>query len=119
MSGPNDGPHTACDSTPEESPMSAALAAVEAFIDGVGDALGWLIVAVMLLIADTYRRIKSNTDRIDNLDRHITGDDDDPNSPGLLSEVHSTRERVDEMSDKMDNHHRRTDEKLDELIDND
>ena len=99
--------------------MSAALAAVEAFIDGVGDALGWLIVAVMLLIGDTYRRIKTNADRIDNLDRHITGDDDDPNSPGLLSEVHSTRERVDEMNDKMDNHHRRTDEKLDELIDND
>ena len=99
--------------------MSATLAAIEAIIDGVGDALGWLIVGVMVLIGDTYRRIKANADRIENLDRHITGDDDDPSQPGLLSEVHETKQRVSELGDKMDDQHRQTDQKLDQLLEED
>ena len=99
--------------------MSVTLAAIDAIIDGVGDALGWLIVGVMVLIGDTYRRIKANADRIENLDRHITGDDDDPSQPGLLSEVHETKQRVSELGDKMDAQHRQTDQKLDQLLEED
>lgn len=89
---------------------------VEALTSAVGDLLVWIVIGALTLIADTYRRIMSNEDQIENLDRHITGDDDDPAQPGLLSEVHETRQRVDEMSNKMDDHHRQTDEKLDELL---
>ena len=95
------------------------VAAVEAVLDAVGDILAWLVIGVLALVADTYRRIKANRESIENLDRHITGDDDDPSQPGLLSEVHETRQRVDQMSDKMDRHHRQTDNKLDQLLEED
>lgn len=101
----------------EESHMIVGL--VEAAVSATGDILSWLVIGALALIADTYRRIKSNEEQIENLDRHITGDEDDPSQPGLLSEVHETRNRVDEMSDKMDQHHRRTDAKLDELLNDD
>jgi len=103
------------DSAAEDTDMSV-ISAVDAVTSATGDLLVWIVIGVLTLIGDTYRRIKSNEQQIRNLDRHITGDDEDPSQPGLLSEVHETRIRVDELSDKMDEHHRRTDEKLDELL---
>ena len=93
------------------------LSLFDAFVDGLGDAFGWIVVAILVFIADTYRRIRSNSDRIERLDRHITGDDDDPSRPGLLKEVHDTRAKVEEMSDEMKRNHERTDAKLDQLLD--
>lgn len=100
----------------EEDTRMSITAAIEATVGALGDVLAWLLIGLLALIADTYRRIKANEEQIENLDRHITGDEDDPSQPGLLSEVHETRNRVDEMSEKMDQHHRRTDAKLDELL---
>ena len=110
------------DAMPNNAPAADSnmiVGLVETVVSATGDILSWLVIGVFALIADTYRRIKANEEQIENLDRHITGDEDDPSQPGLLSEVHETRNRVDEMSDKMDQHHRRTDAKLDELLNND
>ena len=95
------------------------LSLFDAVVDGLGDAFGWIVVGILAFIADVYRRVRSNTDRIERLDRHITGDDDDPSQPGLLKEVPDTRQKVEQMSDEMKRNHERTDAKLDQLLDND
>jgi hypothetical protein len=95
------------------------LSLIDALVDGFGNAVGWILIGILAFIADAYRRIRSNAARIDNLDRYITGDEDDPETPGLLSEVSETRRDIRELRNQMDNHHRQTDRKLDRLLDND
>lgn len=94
------------------------LSVVDALVDGLGNAVGWILIGVMVFLADTYRRILQNAKEIDQLDTYLTGDDEDPSQPGLLSEVSETRQDIRELRNRMDDHHRQTERKLDQLLDN-
>jgi len=95
------------------------LSVVDAIVDGFGNAVGWILIGILAFLADTYRRILQNAKEIDQLDTYLTGDDEDPSQPGLLSEVSETRQDIRELRNRMDDHHRQTERKLDQLLDSD
>ena len=92
------------------------LQVADALIDGLGNAVGWVLIGLLAFIADTYRRIRKNSRRLNKLDRYVTGDTDDPDSPGLLQRVDDVGGEVNEMKGEMKTQHRQTDRKLDRLL---
>ena len=92
------------------------LQVADALIDGLGNAVGWVLIGLLAFIADTYRRIRKNARRLNKLDRYVTGDTDDPDSPGLLQRVDDVGGEVNDMKDEMKAQHRQTDRKLDRLL---
>lgn len=93
------------------------LSLVDAVVDGIGNAFGWILIGVMAFILDVYRRVQSNAEQIKELEKYLTGDENDPSQPGLLSEVADTRADIREVREKMDGYHRSTNRKLDRLLD--
>lgn len=92
------------------------LSIIDALIDGFGGALTWLLVGIITFFLDLYRRFKQLRDDVDDLDRYLTGDDSDPDAPGLLRKVEHIDSELGEMKDEMRDQHRTTDRKLDRLI---
>lgn len=92
------------------------LSVVDALIDGLGNAVGWILIGILAFFVDTYRRIIKNRKNIDDLDRYVTGDDDDPDAPGLLEKVDDVGSEVGELKTEMREQHRQTDRKLDRLL---
>ena len=95
------------------------LQVVDALIDGLGNLIGWILVGLVALIFDTYRRIRKNAEDINDLERYVTGDDDDPGAPGLLETVDEVGDEVHDVKYEMREQHRQTDRKLDRLLNGD
>ena len=123
------------------------LAWIEAVVDGLGDAIGWLIVSAAAIVGEAGRRIwklekrtREATDDVQHLDdrvetvesrvldveeevartrRYLVGDKDDPSQPGLLDEVHGVKADVNRLDEKIDKNHQEMSQKLDRLIDGD
>jgi hypothetical protein len=53
------------------------------------------------------------------LDRYLTGDDADPDSPGLLEKVDCVDRTLNQTRDEMQQQHQETARKLDQIIDED
>jgi hypothetical protein len=90
---------------------------VDAVIDGVGNFVGWVIIGIGAFLVELYRRFRQLRRDVDALDRYITGDDKDPDSPGLLEKVDCVNQNQQEMRDEMERQHEETARKLDQLID--
>jgi hypothetical protein len=90
---------------------------VDAVIDGVGSFIGWILVGIGAFLVELYRRFRKLRQDVDDLDRYLTGDDADPDSPGLLEKVDCVNENQQEMRDEMERQHEETARKLDQLID--
>lgn len=58
----------------------------------------------------TYKRSKRN-------ERRLIGDDEDPNTEGVLGIVADNNERIDGLERKMESHHREIMEKLEDAQD--
>jgi hypothetical protein len=90
---------------------------VDAILDGVGSLIGWAMIGLGAFLLDLYRRFKKLRDDVDNLDRYLTGDSEDPDSPGLLRKVDQCNAGLREMQTEMKEQHRETEQKLDKLLD--
>jgi hypothetical protein len=97
----------------------AIILIVDAVVDGVGNLIGWVMIGLGAFLLDLYRRFKKLRDDVDNLDRYLTGDDADPDSPGLLEKVDTVNRNQKEMRSEMEQQHEETARKLDQIIDDD
>lgn len=93
------------------------LTLVDALIDGFGGLLSWLAIGVIGFVLDLYRRFRQLRSDVDEIDRYLTGDQSDPNAPGLLTKTDSIETELKEMKGQMEDRHRETDKKLDRLLD--
>ena len=91
-------------------------ALVEAIVDGLGNAAGLIFISILIFIADTYRRILNNAERVKTLEGYMIGDEDNPNTPGLLYELHETQNRLDKLYKNIDGHQQKVEFKIDSLI---
>jgi hypothetical protein len=92
------------------------IALIDALIDGLGNAIGWVIIGLMAFLAELYRRFKTLRSDVDDLERYLTGDDDDPDSPGLLAKVEKVDDDLNDLKTETREQHRKTDSKLDRLL---
>jgi hypothetical protein len=75
------------------------------------------MVGIGAFLLDLYRRFKQLRSDVDDLDRYLTGDSSDPDSPGLLEKVDQCNSSLDEMKREMETQHRETEQKLNRLLD--
>jgi hypothetical protein len=94
------------------------LSIIDILSDAIGGVLEWILVGALLFLLDLYRRFKSLRRDVDDLDRYLTGDDLDPDAPGLLEKVDDVDDEVCAMREDMEQHHRDTDRKLERLLGN-
>jgi hypothetical protein len=87
--------------------------------------LTWVIIGLLGFIVNLYRRLIKVEKRVTDLDRYITGDPDQPDAPGLLQSVQDIDEEVCAMRGdmetqhrQMEDHHRQTERKLQQLLNN-
>ena len=106
------------------------MALTEALLDGLGDFFGDLLYIIFVVpfaaIAEWARRIHNqaneNDERLKRVETQLLGDDDDPNSPGALQEIHDMSAKLDGLESKLDENrqerkeeHREVSGKLDRL----
>jgi hypothetical protein len=94
------------------------LAIVDILTDVFGGVLTWIFIGMLGFLLDLYRRFKQLRRDVDDLDRYLTGDSDDPDAPGLLEKVDEVDREVCAMRADMESHHRETDRKLERLLKN-
>jgi hypothetical protein len=92
---------------------------IDAVLDGIGSLIGWIMIGIVAFLLDLYRRFKRLRSDVDDLDRYLTGDDSDPDSPGLLRKVDQCNEGLTEMKGQMREQHRETERKLNRLLNED
>jgi hypothetical protein len=95
----------------------AIILIVDAVVDGVGNLIGWAMIGIGAFLVELYRRFRKLRSDVDDLDRYLTGDSSDPDSPGLLEKVDRCNSSLDEMKDEMETQHRETERKLNKLLD--
>jgi hypothetical protein len=98
--------------------MASVLAFIDVLTEAVGGLLSWLVIGMITFLLDLYRRFKQLRRDVDDLDRYLTGDSDDPDAPGLLEKVDEVDREVCAMRADMESHHRETDRKLERLLNN-
>jgi len=102
------------------------MASIDALVDGLGNAVGWVLISILSAgawlarqtvhnkrdindlkdetkIAEDPTRLESHEERMERqqndiaeLKGYFVGDDDDPNNPGLLSEIHDIKQSLDD-----------------------
>lgn len=97
---------------------SVVLGIVDVLTEAFGGVLTWIFIGMLGFLLDLYRRFKQLRRDVDDLDRYLTGDNDDPDAPGLLEKVDEVDREVCAMRVDMENHHRETDRKLERLLNN-
>jgi len=102
-----------------DSMSNIVLALVDILTDVFGGILTWLLVGALGFVVDLYRRFRKLRSDVDELDRYLTGDDRDPDAPGLLEKVDKVDTEVCGLRDDMEEQHRETEQKLDELLQSD
>jgi hypothetical protein len=92
------------------------------FIDVVTETLSglltWLVIGMITFLLDLYRRFKKLRRDVDDLDRYLTGDSNDPDAPGLLDKVDKVDTEICGLRADMETQHRETDRKLQQLLNN-
>jgi hypothetical protein len=96
--------------------MGSILALVDVLTDIFGGVFTWLFIGILGFFLDLYRRFKQLRDDVDDLDRYLTGDDRDPDSPGLLEKVEKVDTEICELSDEFETHQSETERKLDLIL---
>lgn len=71
---------------------------------------GTVVLAAGGFVGRNHKRSKKN-------ERRLEGDPDDPNHEGLLEIADDTRNKVDQLEDKMDEQHERLVRRVEELAD--
>lgn len=99
--------------------MAALLAIVDIVTDVFGGVLTWLFIGILGFLLDIYRRFKNLRDDVDDLQRYVLGDSENPDTPGLLEKVEKIDNEVCGLREDMEQQHRETDRKLNQLLDND
>ena len=109
--------------------MDMALTLIRSVVDGLGNFIGAVFIGIAGATVELYRRIRENSQRLDQLEeeteiendptrmerhesrmqsqedtlnrieRYLVGDKDDPSSEGLLTEVHEIHDTVREQDD--------------------
>jgi hypothetical protein len=101
---------------------SMKLMASVLFIDVVTETLSglltWLVIGMITFLLDLYRRFKKLRRDVDDLDRYLTGDSNDPDAPGLLDKVDKVDTEICGLRSDMQDQHRQTDRKLQQLLNN-
>jgi hypothetical protein len=97
--------------------FDAVVVVIDAVVDGLGNLIGWVMIGIGAFLLDLYRRFKQLRNDVDDLDRYLTGDDADPDSPGLLEKVDCVNQNQKEMRNEMEQQHQETARKLDQIID--
>jgi hypothetical protein len=96
--------------------VNVLLTIVDFLIDSLGGVLTWIFIGILGFFLDLYRRFKQLRDDVDDLDRYLTGDDRDPDSPGLLEKVDKVDTEICELSDQFETHQSETEQKLDRIL---
>jgi len=99
--------------------VAALLAIVDIVTDVFGGVLTWLFIGILGFLLDIYRRFKNLRNDVDDLQRYVLGDSENPDTPGLLEKVEKIDNEVCGLRDDMEQQHRETDRKLNQLLDND
>ncbi|AFH22867.1 hypothetical protein OSG_eHP36_00200 [environmental Halophage eHP-36] len=99
--------------------MAALLAIVDIVTDVFGGVLTWLFIGILGFLLDIYRRFKNLRNDVDDLQRYVLGDSENPDTPGLLEKVDKIDNEVCGLREDMEQQHRETDRKLNQLLDND
>lgn len=99
--------------------MAALLAIVDIVTDVFGGILTWLFIGILGFLLDIYRRFKNLRNDVDDLQRYVLGDSENPDTPGLLEKVDKIDNEVCGLREDMEQQHRETDRKLNQLLDND
>jgi|APHM01.1.fsa_nt_gi hypothetical protein len=101
------------------------LSIVDVLLETFGGVLTWMVIALLSALVHLWRRFKQLRQDVDDLDRYITGDPDQPDQPGLLQsvqdiddEVCGLRADMETQHRQMEDHHRETDRKLERLLNN-
>jgi len=98
---------------------SLLLTIVDILTDVFGGVLTWLFIGILGFLVDIYRRFKNLRNDVDDLQRYVLGDSDNPDVPGLLEKVDKIDDEVCGLRDDMEQQHRETDRKLNRLLEND
>ena len=121
------------------------LSLVDALIDGLGNAVGFVFITGLGGIASVgvylYTQTADNADRLGEVEteldlegdgptrldrleegyeqqeRYLLGDDADPSQPGILEELHEVKGDVQRLDEKVDEQHREVSSKLDRITD--
>lgn len=99
--------------------MAALLAIADIVTDVFGGVLTWLFIGILGFLLDIYRRFKNLRNDVDDLQRYVLGDSENPDTPGLLEKVDKIDNEVCGLREDMEQQHRETDRKLNQLLDND
>jgi len=99
--------------------VAALLAIVDIVTDVFGGVLTWLFIGILGFLLDIYRRFKNLRNDVDDLQRYVLGDSENPDTPGLLEKVEKIDNEVCGLREDMEQQHRETDRKLNQLLDND
>jgi len=99
--------------------MAVLLAIVDIITDVFGGVLTWLFVGILGFLVDIYRRFKNLRSDVDDLQRYVLGDAENPDTPGLLEKVDKIDNEVCGLREDMEHQHRETDRKLNQLLEND
>jgi len=99
--------------------VAALLAIVDIVTDVFGGVLTWLFIGILGFLLDIYRRFKNLRNDVDDLQRYVLGDSENPDTPGLLEKVDKIDNEVCGLREDMEQQHRETDRKLNQLLDND
>jgi hypothetical protein len=95
------------------------LAIVDIITEVFGGVLTWLFVGILGFLVDIYRRFNNLRSDVDDLQRYVLGDAENPDTPGLLEKVDKIDNEVCGLREDMEQQHRETDRKLNQLLDND
>lgn len=95
---------------------SIILVALDVFVDSLSGVLNWLVIGAITFVLDLYRRFRKLRADVDNLDRYMTGDSDDPGAPGILEKVDKVDDEICGLRTDMEEHQRTTEVKLDKII---
>ncbi len=98
---------------------ASVLAIVDIVTDVFGGVLTWLFIGILGFLLDIYRRFKNLRNDVDDLQRYVLGDSENPDTPGLLEKVDKIDNEVCGLREDMEQQHRETDRKLNQLLDND
>jgi len=99
--------------------VAVLLAIIDIITDVFGGVLTWLFIGILGFLVDIYRRFKHLRSDVDDLQRYVLGDSENPDTPGLLEKVDKIDNEVCGLREDMEHQHRETDRKLNQLLEND
>lgn len=82
---------------------------IDILADGASDFVGWLLIGLVGLLtvpgkvlANVRSQAKQNSEDIEELERYLKGDPEDPGSPGLMQDIHDIKTDVRDIKTALD-----------------